>query len=336
MTNLKPYLPVFVSIAVILLGEVAMTTFTAFGLIGDYGLGEEESAPERPEDRPSASGEPVVRNEESPEDPEEDPESPGTTKNRGEPDGNDMRPPTEDMVLIPEGTFTMGCAPKDRRCKRQEKPGHKVALGAFKIDRFEVTVSDYRACVNAGTCSPPQMIGRACEAEPAYFNWGRSDRGEHPVNCVTWEQSTQYCEWLDKRLPTEAEWEKAARGKDGRIHPWGNEDASCEVACMIGSAAVGCGRNSTCPVGAFETGVSPFGVHDMAGNVWEWTADFYDKGYYRKSPKRDPTGPPSGKIHTLRGGGFDFNKTHMRASNRLGFPLPRGASAGFRCARSEP
>ncbi len=217
------------------------------------------------------------------------------------------------MVRVSDGPFFMGCNPKvDTECYDDEKPGKTVQVAAFKIDETEVTVSAYAACVKAVVCTSPST-GGAC-------NWGRVDRGEHPVNCVDWNQATTYCGWVEKRLPTEAEWEKAARGTDGRKYSWGNQlDAA--KANLFGPMD---GFEKTAPVGSFKegakNGASPYGALDMAGNVWEWVSDGYKSGAFR----------------SIRGGGWNLDPILGRASiRRRNVPHARLNDLGFRCAQSE-
>ncbi len=230
---------------------------------------------------------------------------------------------TEEMVYIPAGEFTMGSDSGNK----DEKPVHKVYLDSYYIDKYEVTVDKYAACVKAGFCNEPDT-GGSC-------NWGKSGRERHPVNCVNWGQARAYCEWRKKRLPTEAEWEKAARGTDGREYPWGNEKASCSYAVMNDGSGGGCGMDRTWPVGSKPKGASPYGAMDMSGNVWEWVEDWYNKEYYRRSPDRNPKGPDSGKYRVLHGGSWFVNSDSLRAANRgSGLPPAFGySSGGFRCAR---
>jgi formylglycine-generating enzyme required for sulfatase activity len=186
---------------------------------------------------------------------------------------------TGEMVAVPAGEFFLGCNEQiDRECYDDEKPGRRVFVAAFRIDKTEVTVAQYGRCVQAGGCSSPDTRS-GC-------NYGTGGRDEHPVNCVDWQQADTYCRWAGKRLPTEAEWEKAARGRDGRIYPWGNQwDTS--------RANVGSG--GTVAVGSYASGASPYGALDMSGNVWEWTADWYDGEHKYRSGR-------GGSWVTLRAG----------------------------------
>ncbi len=218
---------------------------------------------------------------------------------------------SSEMVSVPAGEFWMGCHATDSECVGDEKPGRMVYLDAFKIDKTEVTVDAYAACVNAGICSAPDTTSQYCVTE--HNNWGKSGRDNHPVNCVDWFQADAYCRWGGKQLPTEAQWEKAARGTDGRIYPWGNKVASCTHAVMD-DGGQGCGTNLSNSVGSKPAGASPYGALDMSGNVWEWTADWYDSGYDASSPSRNPTGPSSGSDRVFRGGGFNNKAAYLRAS----------------------
>ncbi len=226
-----------------------------------------------------------------------------------------------EMVSIPAGKFWMGCNETiDKNCDDDEKPGHEVFLDAYSIDQYEVTVAEYRQCVEAKGkgCTPP--------GTDSSCNWGESDRDKHPVNCVDWAQARAYGQWAGKRLPTEAEWEKAARGdKDQRIYPWGNEwDANKANA----------GRSGTVPVGSHTIGVSPYKVDDMTGNVFEWVQDWYDQAYYKRGVTQNPKGPDTGIARSVRGGSwFDLPRS-SRVSDRLGgHPGNRGGFVGFRCAQ---
>jgi len=211
------------------------------------------------------------------------------------------------MASIPRGTFQMG----SNNGEADEKPVHAVTVGAFCMDVTEVTVDAYAACVRSGACNTSSLTGVHC-------NWGESGKGNHPINCVDWNQATAYCRWARKRLPTEEEWEHAARGADGRRYPWGNE-APANQLCWNRS-------DGTCQVGGYTSGDSPFGLHDMAGNVWEWTSSGYSEDYGRNRVN-------AARVH--RGGSwFNINTSYVRAAVRDRYdPSFRSDALGFRCAR---
>ena len=230
----------------------------------------------------------------------------------------------DNMVLVPAGEFFMGCNEKvDNQCVRSDKPGRKVFLDAFKIDKTEVTVAAYGQCVKAGKCSAPDTRERC--------NWQQAGKENHPINCVDWNQAVAFCQWdKNKRLPTEAEWEKAARGTDGRVYPWGNE-WDVKKANVDGKAD---GFEYTAPVGSFTEGVSPYGNFDMGGNVGEWTQDWYDKNYYQDGPTENPRGAEKGDDKVTRGGSWFDVAWVVRASNRVRLvPSERSMNVGVRCAR---
>lgn len=224
------------------------------------------------------------------------------------------------MVLVPAGGFQMG-------------PGGAEApvwldVDAFWIDVTEVTVEAYEACVVAGRCAVPSME----DAEGSSgFNYYEDGHEQHPVNGVSWFDAMAYCEWVDggvKRLPTEAEWEKAARGTDGRRYPWGSQLPSCSLTVMEGSNGDGCGDETTGPVGSKPLGISPYGALDMSGNLWEWVYDLHDPD--------DPVDPHGQGIHVRRGGSWSVaNELYFRADYR-GSDLEsnRPKDVGFRCART--
>ncbi len=230
----------------------------------------------------------------------------------------------EGMVVVPGGAFEMGSI-----VQPDEQPIRDVELPTFFIDATEVTVAAYQQCVTAKECTPPDT------AEP-YCNWGVAGRDDHPVNCVAWLQAQQYCAWADgasKRLPTEAEWEKAARGTDARTYPWGNVPTpDCNYAVMD-EFGYGCGLLSTHEVGQLPLGASPYGALDMAGNVWEWTADWY--GAYDRAETVSPTGPAMGSDRVVRGGGWSYSEPqYFRASVRHYVAQTfNDAFIGFRCVR---
>ena len=198
------------------------------------------------------------------------------------------------------------------------------------MDQYEVTTALYAEFLRA---TPRQ--------QPRYWNQRSlvSD-GEKPVIGVTWHDPDAYCRHYGKRLPTEAEWEKAARGMDERTYPWGNEAPSSRRANYhkeFDEAGLKYYSQRLTPVGSYEGGKSPYGIDDLAGNVWEWTADWYDENYYRHSPTRNPTGPSSGKYRVVRGGSWGFSRSQVRSANRgWAGPSGRGVNYGFRCAQDVP
>ena len=231
------------------------------------------------------------------------------------------------MVYVPTGDFSMGFNDGGT----DEKPAHMVSLDAYWIDRTEVTNGMYALCVQAGTCRPPKSLSSRTRSD--YY--GNSQYADYPVIQVDWNSARTYCLWAGRRLPTEAEWEKAARGTDGRGYPWGNTTATCSRANYwdFFSACVG----DTSAVGSYPSGASPYGALDMAGNVWEWVADWYGETYYVNSPSSNPQGPVSGTYRILRGGSWYFDGARASSTYRYRYsPDLRGDSIGFRCASSVP
>ena len=227
------------------------------------------------------------------------------------------------MVHVPAGEFLMGSPPGGSEAN--EHPQHTVYVSEFWIDKTEVTNDQYQKCVEARACLAPT----ACDyGEPTYSD---SSKADHPVVCVSWQDARTYCEWAGRRLPTEAEWEKAARGTDERKYPWGNTwDAS---KANSGQA----GPGDTTVVGSYPDGASPYGVLDMAGNVWEWCQDWYDEDYYANSPQRDPQGPSLGSGRVSRGGSWHLDARRVRAAFRGGYdPDGRNFLIGFRCVTQPP
>jgi formylglycine-generating enzyme required for sulfatase activity len=239
--------------------------------------------------------------------------------------------PPDHMASIPAGSFVMGCDPHTHTgCQPDEQPAHRVTLDSNDIDITEVTVADYGACVAAGACQAPTTPVHLTEC-----NWGRADRMDHPINCVNFYQAEEYCGWLGKRLPTEAEWEMAALGQSGATYPWGNDPPSCDRGAITMDDE-SCAATTTAPVGSHPSGASPFGLMDMAGNVQEWLSDWYDRAFYNQSPERNPVGPPGGTERATRGGDFDDDEQELRATARDGHePWKVDTDIGFRCARSE-
>jgi formylglycine-generating enzyme required for sulfatase activity len=238
-----------------------------------------------------------------------------------------------EMAAVPAGSFQMGCSPNDSHCWNGEYPLHTVSLDAYQIDRSEVTNARYAACVNAGECSPPHDPGSATRT--AYFR--SSAYEEYPVVNVDWSQADAFCRWEGKRLPTEAEWERAARGAaDTRILPWGDQEPGCSLANLFDINIVARCVGDTNAVGSYPAGASPSGALDMAGNAWEWVNDWQQDDYYRSLPAWDnPTGPAAGLAKGMRGGSWHDVWTYLRVSTR-GAPKPDtwDNAIGFRCARS--
>jgi formylglycine-generating enzyme required for sulfatase activity len=239
--------------------------------------------------------------------------------------------PPPGMVEVPGGMFEMGSTAGDVH----EMPIRQVQVDAFWMDETEVTVDAYSACVDDGACTEPNADSGNC-------NWMVAGREDHPVNCVGWYDAEDYCGWAEggtKRLPTEAEWEKAARGTDAREYPWGDSPApSCTHVVMSGGGSYGCGMDSTWAVGSKPLGDSPYGAHDMAGNVYEWVADWWADSY-DAAETDNPTGPVMGSYRVLRGGFWAFSTgDYFRAAHRASSGPSHGAgdAHGFRCARTPP
>ena len=229
----------------------------------------------------------------------------------------------------------MGCDSSNpaESCYSLEQPLHTVTLDAYSIDKYEVTNARYKACVDAGGCTAPGSVN-SWTRSPYY---GTSTYADYPVLNVDWFQANAFCAWAGKRLPTEAEWEKAARGSsDTRVYPWGDSAPDCTKTNYWPSpACVG----DTSRVGSYPSGASPYGVMDMAGNVDEWVQDWYDSSYYSVSPSNNPQGPETGTYRVLRGGSwvsFDFVGDVRSALRSVLPPRPLDLdSNGFRCVRSQ-
>ena len=246
------------------------------------------------------------------------------------------------MVYVPAGEFLMGS--EDHQ--DDEQPVHNVYVDAFWIDQYEVTNGMYAQCVEAKICTMPipeeilvelspkfsdQILFRSLAeqsefpqrlaTDPEFFN--------QPVTGIFWENANAYCQWVGRRLPTEAEWEKAARGVDGRMYPSG-EEIDCTKANLFSCA------DNPSRVGSFEAGQSPYGAYDMAGNAMEWVADWYGSSYYQISPYENPLGPTSGLHRVYRGGSWESDEFASRAANRPGYSITIPHNLiGYRCASSE-
>jgi formylglycine-generating enzyme required for sulfatase activity len=252
---------------------------------------------------------------------------------------NAFAPDNAPMILVPAGDFTMGSDDANIVAYDSGKPAHPVYLDAFWMDKFEVTNARYKKCVDAGKCTEPS--NKTSATRSAYF--GNAEFDDYPVSYVRWEQARTYCEWAGKRLPTEAEWEKAARGTDGRLFPWGNDfDGTRLNFCDKGCAANWKddkwedGFADTSPAGNYARGASPYGIMDLAGNVYEWTADWYDDKYYASSPRNNPTGPSTGQARVVRGGSWDNAAGNLFAVLRIwkGYSSAY-INVGFRCAKNQ-
>ena len=225
--------------------------------------------------------------------------------------GSTRTSPADGMIeaFIPAGVFTMGGV--DARAAENEKPAHQVSMPGFWMDKVEVTNGMYALCANAGACRLPQEY--RSNSRDKYY--GDAQFNNYPVVYVTWLQAKTYCEWAGRRLPTEAEWERAARGDDTRVYPWGDQlpDASrANFSNLVGDTA---------SVGNSPAGVSPFGILDMSGNVAEWTNDIYSGTYYTSSMATNPQGPGGeSNNRVVRGGTYQDVKSDIRVSKRSSVP----------------
>jgi eukaryotic-like serine/threonine-protein kinase len=220
------------------------------------------------------------------------------------------------LLYVPAGEFLMGSTDPNSQAKFDEKPQHTVNLDAFWIDQTEVTNAMYSQCVQTELCQSPSNTTFYADTQ----------FGNYPVVYVSWNDAQAYCQWAGRKLPTEAQWEKAARGTDGRTYPWG-EDISCEKANYFGCI----GKASA--VGSYPSGASPYGALDMAGNGLEWVSDWYDPNYYASSPSSNPTGPVTGQERVLRGGSWFYEALYLRTADRDRVSSDeRRDLLGFRCS----
>ena len=226
-----------------------------------------------------------------------------------------------EMVLVPAGDFLRG----SNSGEPDVTPQRRITLSAYYMDRFAVSQDQYRRCVEAGKCSAPE--------EEEHCTWGKQAKAGYPINCVSWFQADEYCRWAGKRLPTEAQWEKAAAGSTPRRYPWGAKPPTCKLAnfALAPDKKKYC-HDGTVAVDKFQGSASPFGAVQMAGNVFHWVKDWYGKEYYRSSEARDPMGPFEGTYRVVRGGSWFSREADLRTTMRG--PLPPGAKynyLGFRC-----
>lgn len=224
-----------------------------------------------------------------------------------------------ELAYVPAGEFTMGASPYDSDRDTNEEPQHAVYLDAFWISKTQVTNAMFNTCVNAGVCK----YSASHQTNPYYLDPLYVD---HPVVYISWPMAQTYCAWTGGRLPTEAEWEKAARGTDGARYAWG-EERPREKFVNAGNV-----YGTTTAVGLFPYGKSPYGALDMGGNVREWVSDWYDPDYYQYAPTNNPLGPESGDKKVLKGAAYSDDIRYTRPSNRLAHePKSPGAVRGFRC-----
>jgi formylglycine-generating enzyme required for sulfatase activity len=258
------------------------------------------------------------------------------------------------MIAIPGGKFYMGSDERD--AIDRERPAHQVTLAPYCMDEYEVTTTSYKACSDKGEC---KRAGKENEwtaitkkerevFDPLCNARDPEGKAQHPINCVDWDMATKFCTVAGKRLPTEAEWEFAARGPDGRKYPWGDETPTAEHLNACGTECVAWGKAhgqdlramyaaddghaTTAPVGSYPAGRSRYGVHDVVGNVWEWTADFYAD--YTKDEQISPKGPAHGERRVIRGGAWNGSEpAWVRPTFRYhDVPTKRSYGIGFRCA----
>ncbi len=229
------------------------------------------------------------------------------------------------LLYVPAGNFLMGSTSADPLAQSDEIPQHTVYLDAFWIDQTDVTNAMYAKCVSAGACNQPTDLSSSTHS--SYY--GNPEFDNYPVIYVDWNIADTYCKWAGRQLPTEAQWEKAARGTDGRTYPWGN--TAPDNTLLNYNQSVG----NTTQVGKYPNGASPYGALDMAGNVWQWVADWYSDTYYGNSPASNPLGPDSGQNRALRGGSWYDNSDIVRSAYRLLYnPSSSNYYIGFRCALS--
>lgn len=239
----------------------------------------------------------------------------------------------EDMILIPSGEFTMGT--DSDQANPDQHPAHTVSLSAFYINKYEVTNAQYEQFIIAGGYQEEkywhpagwQFVQDKDINQPIDFDRSNFSDPMQPIVGISWYEADAYARWIGKRLPTEAEWEKAGRGTDERIYPWGNEMDFTRLAYQANNFV------RTMPVGSFPSGTSPFDVYDMAGNVWEWTADWYNT-YPVAGKRKNPKGPSRGVQRVIRGGGWGANRLQMQSIYRASeMPRYRDFRIGFRCAK---
>lgn len=250
----------------------------------------------------------------------------------------------EYATALCEATTPGGC---DRKWFANEIPQREVTLDAYWIDVHEVSNAQFQRCVEEGGCNPPNLAecrrwddGTTTGAAPNWTTVAPSDvrsafgASAQPVVCVSWDDAADFCQWASKRLPTEAEWEKAARGTDGRIFPWGSELPTCSLANFASpDQGAGCGNGATLPVGSGVRRRNPYDLQDMSGNAIEWVFDYEDAAFYKSAPSVNPVNRMQSPSRVVRGGSWTSEPTILRSANRGGFePDFRNIYTGFRCA----
>ena len=229
-----------------------------------------------------------------------------------------------EMAYFPAGEFEMGSSID--RGKKNEQPKHKVYLNAFYLDKHEVTFSDFEIYLESNFDKYPTITGWVDRK-------ARPDMVDKPIFGLQWKRCRNYCSWRGKRMPTEAEWERAAKGKENRIYPWGNEEPDKSRANFGKCCFIQKGKLLT-KSGYFKKGNTPEGVSDLGGNVAEWVSDWYDKKYYEKTPYKNPKGPKKGKYHVIRGGAWNSLPVYLRSSSRYGDSDSKDYyGIGCRCAK---
>ena len=264
------------------------------------------------------------------------------------------------MAFVAEGPFTRGISEAQARqafelcesftpevCEEDwfdaEQPQRAIKLDAFWIDVFEVTNTQHDRCVREGACPPIDKANcqvwdieegdwRQLTPPEVRTHYGDPDK---PVVCVDWNDADTYCRWAGKHLPSEAQWEKAARGNDARTFPWGEQTPTCAMAHMssVEAGGEGCGTGATSPIGAHAPAASPYGAQDMSGNALEWTLDFQSDDFYAKSPEKNPVNDTPAERRIIRGGAWNNEPAFLRTTTRGSFPPEfRTVYTGFRCA----
>ncbi|MBC8505814.1 MAG: formylglycine-generating enzyme family protein [Chloroflexi bacterium] len=237
------------------------------------------------------------------------------------------------MGLVPAGPFEMG----SDSGVFIELPIHTVTLNDYYIDQFEISNAQYAECLDVGICQPTTDTTAFASSYSRRLYYGSEEYADYPVIYANWYEAQEYCEWRGARLPTEAEWEKAARGGlEGKLYPWGDDAPVCEAGATNGAKFDdndACNNTDTAQVGNYSP--NGYGLYDMAGNVWEWVSDWYDEEYYADSPDSNPSGPEEGSYPVIRGGSWGSSAEHLRVSDRrFNDPLSGSLNIGFRCAKS--